>query len=534
MAQRRVEAVHHHQPQQHASADDERSNSDWGLQPQKPGLTRESKFIVGILLILVGVFGFVIFQRVYKKPLLNVNGDEVVDTEKTDAEAASGDTPVVTNVKKNAVLASTASAGSGFEDAGSGAEAVDPFGTAQSEPTADFAGQAEPGMDGFAATDPAGNQFETQSGNVGFDPVGGGVAANDAGFETQGEPNVEGFAETEVTATDAVAGFDPAQEELATMGVPAELPEMAETGTFASEAVPTGEFGQFEQGETIQTQATRTTVAQAEVPPGFDPVMDATTVPRTATRGTGTRTNPLASTPGTAPRGTTPRGVTPRGNTVPRVATNPRGVPGQSFSSEDKYGGFRPENPSTLGRHADQRQPFDVSSGFGTTNPASAEYILQPHDNFWRISRKAYGSARYFKALQKHNEAVAPVPVQMKPGQKISTPPREFLEQTYPSLIPAQARHVATAPVGIAVQKNQPAGIFVDQTTNQLFYRVGSSDSLSSISQKTLGRSSRWDEIYELNRDRLPSADELSVGTVLRLPADAVQSRLVGSPPTVR
>lgn len=59
-------------------------------------------------------------------------------------------------------------------------------------------------------------------------------------------------------------------------------------------------------------------------------------------------------------------------------------------------------------------------------------------------------------------------------------------------------------------------------------YRVGPDDTLSGISQRHLGRSSRWTEIYQLNANLLPAADSLKIGMVLRLPHDASQHRIVG------
>ena len=117
----------------------------------------------------------------------------------------------------------------------------------------------------------------------------------------------------------------------------------------------------------------------------------------------------------------------------------------------------------------------------------------------------------------------------MKPGLKISTPPKEFLEQQYSNLLPAVA---APRPVGAVTNSpNAPKtpGYYVE-SDGQPAYRIGPSDTLSSISQKTLGRSSRWIEIYELNHDRLTGADALAVGSILRLPPDASQSRVVGRP----
>ncbi|QDU70995.1 LysM peptidoglycan-binding domain-containing protein [Mucisphaera calidilacus] len=49
-------------------------------------------------------------------------------------------------------------------------------------------------------------------------------------------------------------------------------------------------------------------------------------------------------------------------------------------------------------------------------------------------------------------------------------------------------------------------------------YTVKSGDSLSSIAQAKLGSSSRWDEIYALNQDRIKDPDRLILGTAIRLP----------------
>jgi LysM repeat protein len=49
-------------------------------------------------------------------------------------------------------------------------------------------------------------------------------------------------------------------------------------------------------------------------------------------------------------------------------------------------------------------------------------------------------------------------------------------------------------------------------------YTVEAGDTLSRISQKAYGTSSRWSEIFEANRDQLPSPNALQVGQVLKLP----------------
>ena len=59
-------------------------------------------------------------------------------------------------------------------------------------------------------------------------------------------------------------------------------------------------------------------------------------------------------------------------------------------------------------------------------------------------------------------------------------------------------------------------------------YRIASEDTLSDIAQRHLGRSSRWVQIFEMNRDVLKDGNTLKVGALLRLPADASRVEMVG------
>lgn len=62
----------------------------------------------------------------------------------------------------------------------------------------------------------------------------------------------------------------------------------------------------------------------------------------------------------------------------------------------------------------------------------------------------------------------------------------------------------------------QPAEITRDGTTR--LYTVASGDSLSSIAKEHLGSEGRWNEIFQLNSDRLSSPSKVFVGQTLRLP----------------
>ncbi len=75
----------------------------------------------------------------------------------------------------------------------------------------------------------------------------------------------------------------------------------------------------------------------------------------------------------------------------------------------------------------------------------------------------------------------------------------------------------AKAPVPEAKPDFQPPGEFDE-------YVVKYGDTLSGIAQKMLGSQSRYQEIFEANRDRMASPDRLDVGKPIRIPRTANKS----------
>lgn len=157
-------------------------------------------------------------------------------------------------------------------------------------------------------------------------------------------------------------------------------------------------------------------------------------------------------------------------------------------------------------------------------------YVVQPGDDFWKISKQVYGTGRYFQALAKHNAATVADPGRMQPGTRVATPPAQQLDALYKAEIPP-----GEAPQVQTLRQNHPdryapdaqPGFFIDRT-GQPMYRIGSSDTLSAIAKNHLGRSSRWQQIFAMNRDILKDGNTLSVGAILKLPADASQVQMVG------
>ncbi len=160
------------------------------------------------------------------------------------------------------------------------------------------------------------------------------------------------------------------------------------------------------------------------------------------------------------------------------------------------------------------------------------EYVVQPNENYWVISKHLYGTGAYFKALYELNRKQHPRADRLKTGDVILAPPVEVLAHRFPDLCPTPKHHQALTQsqqhgsVHAVSQQHMPAGSRV--------YVVEEGDTLFDIARYELGKASRWAEIYDLNRQTLgDDMDYLRPGTQLILPhaaghgeeADAITQR---------
>ncbi len=183
---------------------------------------------------------------------------------------------------------------------------------------------------------------------------------------------------------------------------------------------------------------------------------------------------------------------------------------------------------------ANTQNPVNLSLDPGSTPPPSQRYTVEPSDNFWSISRKVYGSGRYFNALASHNAKAVPRPEAMKPGTTIEIPPVEFLEQKYGFSTSREVSETARNSAPSEGTNEAPAsGFFIDPAGVPM-YKVSDQDTMSGIARAHLGRSSRWIQILELNRDKLQDGNTIAVGTILRLPPDASQVQVMNTSPGTR
>lgn len=200
---------------------------------------------------------------------------------------------------------------------------------------------------------------------------------------------------------------------------------------------------------------------------------------------------------------------------APASQQQPPAWPREEAAPADPFGAAAAAPPAV-------RTPA-VPRGDGQFTGEETVHTVESGENYWTISRKHYGMGRYFVALAEFNKSRIPDPKLLKPGMKVVVPTAASLTEKYAHLIsgaaPAKTYAPQTADASEA-QAIQQVGFFVDRSGAPV-YRVAEGDTLSDVAQTCLGRSSRWVQIYGLNRDQLKSPNDLKLGMLLRLPQDA-------------
>ena len=153
-----------------------------------------------------------------------------------------------------------------------------------------------------------------------------------------------------------------------------------------------------------------------------------------------------------------------------------------------------------------------VEGGNATARP-DGDYVVQPNDSFWVISKNLYGSGAYFKALAEYNRAKYRPEDTLRVGDTIKAPEVSELEAKYPDLCPSPERRQAVRQRASTVRNAST------RLAGERVYTVEDGDTLYDIARYKLGKGSRWPEIYELNRDALQdNFDYLTPGMKLLLP----------------
>ncbi len=232
------------------------------------------------------------------------------------------------------------------------------------------------------------------------------------------------------------------------------------------------------------------------VKPGRSP---AVATPRSNTgtpaTGSGTRTTkPPVTEPLVAPPKVTPPPAGDRRATVP--PSGPADGPVASRPAAEPEAERNPVGDLPL-RGPGVAPPTPRDTTRRTLPPPAAEvrrHTIVAGESLWTIAVEYYDAGHLWPRIKEANPGLDEGRLEV--GRSIVIPPKEG----------AVAGHPTTAPT------TQPAA-------RRHVYVVEIGDTLTSIARGVLGDPNRWDEIYELNRDKLASPDVVPVGLELKLPA---------------
>ncbi|MDG3007713.1 LysM peptidoglycan-binding domain-containing protein [Paludisphaera mucosa] len=178
-------------------------------------------------------------------------------------------------------------------------------------------------------------------------------------------------------------------------------------------------------------------------------------------------------------------------------------------------------------------------------------HVVGRGENFWTISRRCYGSGRYYLALWDVNRDLVDAPERLSVGDTIQIPPLETLDRSL-EVDPrtrcvadgSSAEEAVTArrlsrpqtPIDAQVMQadfaeSSPGRVDARPTASgegrvrrdpYPTHRVGPRETVRSIARDRLGDPRRATEIIELNRGVIPPSGRPSPGQRLELPKDAL------------
>jgi len=147
-----------------------------------------------------------------------------------------------------------------------------------------------------------------------------------------------------------------------------------------------------------------------------------------------------------------------------------------------------------------------LSEGFDSSRLL---YTWQSNDSYVTVAKKLYGEPTKFTLIQNANEGREDI----QPGEKILVPifdVENVVEAAAPKAAPK------AKPAAEPAKKSTPVSAPVSAAGHT--HTVKKGDSLWKIAKAELGDSARWNEIYELNKDKLKSPEALRDGMQLKLP----------------
>jgi nucleoid-associated protein YgaU len=142
-------------------------------------------------------------------------------------------------------------------------------------------------------------------------------------------------------------------------------------------------------------------------------------------------------------------------------------------------------------------------------------YTWKTGDTFPGLAQRFYGDPSRLATLKRLNEGRTDV----QPGERVLVPVFD-LDAAQGSTAPAPSA-VAKAPTAtpaVAPKGDTGHAVPASSTKGARVHVVADGESLWKIAKQELGSGARWNEIYEANRDVLPTPEAVHTGQKLRIP----------------
>ena len=134
------------------------------------------------------------------------------------------------------------------------------------------------------------------------------------------------------------------------------------------------------------------------------------------------------------------------------------------------------------------------------------EYRVQTTDSLWSIAQTHYGDGRFFRALHEHNRGRITSADRLEPNTTLVIPSADELMKRYAKFCPADKLSDRSSAADAQHQSNLSNVAYdaYEKRMQERFHITQSGDTLFDVARKRLGQASRYLEIFELNRFRIP------------------------------
>lgn len=153
----------------------------------------------------------------------------------------------------------------------------------------------------------------------------------------------------------------------------------------------------------------------------------------------------------------------------------------------------------------------------GTPPPAAGgqKHTITENDSLWAIALKYYDDGSLWPRIKAANPGLDEN--RLLVGQTIVIPPKETTPPTAAGPAAGRPTETPREPSRTTPPTTPTTGTGTPSAARAV-YVVEQGDSLISIARNVLGDGTRWREIYELNKSKIPNPDILYVGLKLQLP----------------